>query len=173
MDKGSALVVIAPDLKSRSITQKGMSSRGVAVDNLIVYDKQPDPLMGAWKFNSAKSRYTPGPPLRSSVIRRDPVPNGLHYTNDGVDGQGQSFHTEYTAYFDGQDHTIAGDADRGSIALHRIDSRAVDTVNKKDGKITARGRWLVSLDGKTMTMIIQGPPGQTPARYNIMVYDRE
>ncbi len=32
--------VIAPDLKSRSITQKGMSSRGVAVDNYIVYDKQ-------------------------------------------------------------------------------------------------------------------------------------
>jgi len=32
--------VIAPDLKSRSITQQGMSSRGVAVDNYIVYDKQ-------------------------------------------------------------------------------------------------------------------------------------
>jgi hypothetical protein len=31
--------VIAPDLKSRSITQKGMSSRGVMVDNVIVYDR--------------------------------------------------------------------------------------------------------------------------------------
>lgn len=32
--------VIAPDGKSRTITQKGMSSRGVLVDNEIVYDKQ-------------------------------------------------------------------------------------------------------------------------------------
>jgi hypothetical protein len=165
--------VIAPDLQSRSITQKGMSSRGVAVDNLIVYDKQPDPLLGAWRFNAAKSRYTPGPPLRSSIIRREPVPNGLHYTNDGVDGQGKAFHTEYTAYFDGKDHAISGDADRGSIALYRVDSRLVDTVNRKDGKISARGRWMVSPDGKVMTMIIQGPPDQSPVRYNVMVYDRE
>ena len=165
--------VIAPDLQSRSITQKGMSSRGVAVDNLIVYDKQPDPLMGTWKFNSAKSRYTPEPPLRSSIIRREPAPNGLHYTNDGVDGQGKAFHTEYTAYFDGKDHAIAGDADRGSIALHRISSRLVDTINRRDGKITARGRWMVSPDGKVMTMIIQGPPDQSPVRYNVMVYDRQ
>ena len=32
--------VIARDGKSRTITQKGMSSRGVLVDNEIVYDKQ-------------------------------------------------------------------------------------------------------------------------------------
>jgi hypothetical protein len=32
--------VIARDGKSRTITQKGMSSRGVAIDNEIVYDKQ-------------------------------------------------------------------------------------------------------------------------------------
>jgi hypothetical protein len=32
--------VIARDGKSRTITQKGMSSRSVAVDNEIVYDKQ-------------------------------------------------------------------------------------------------------------------------------------
>lgn len=32
--------VIAPDGKSRTITQKGMSSRGIPVDNEIVYDKQ-------------------------------------------------------------------------------------------------------------------------------------
>jgi len=32
--------VIARDGKSRTITQKGMSSRGIAVDNVIVYDRQ-------------------------------------------------------------------------------------------------------------------------------------
>ena len=32
--------VTAKDGKSRTITQKGMSSRGVAVDNIIVYDRQ-------------------------------------------------------------------------------------------------------------------------------------
>ena len=32
--------VTAKDGKSRTITQKGMSSRGVAVDNVLVYDRQ-------------------------------------------------------------------------------------------------------------------------------------
>ena len=32
--------VTAKDGKSRTITQKGMSSRGIAVDNVLVYDRQ-------------------------------------------------------------------------------------------------------------------------------------
>ena len=132
-----------------------------------------DPLMGAWKLNLAQSKYNPGPPPKSSTIRRTPVPNGLHYTNDGVDAGGNAFHTEYTAYFDGKDHPIAGDPGRGSIALTRINSHTVETVNRKDGKVTATGRWVISPDGKAMTMTIRGTTPQDPARTDILVYDKQ
>jgi len=135
------------------------------------------PIAGVWKFNPDKStaRLAPGATeIRQYVMRPDGFLVGLLIT-----GMPQGpFHTlQFTAKSDGKDYPEYSDqnisemiangrATRRTYAERMIDEYTTEWFDKVDGAITGQGKKIVSKDGKTLTITVDGAP-QT------RVYDRQ
>src|SRR3954462_14220753 len=99
---------------------------------------QTDPLVGTWKLNVSKSKYTPGPPAKEQTITYAAVPNGLKTTVTGVDGSGKKMAYGYTAYFDGKDVPETGVGTPNGmnmISIRRVDANTTEYTGKKGGKV--------------------------------------
>ena len=137
-----------------------------------------DPLIGTWKLNSAKSKYSPGPPVKSATIKYEAVgDDALKNIRDETDANGKAIHSEYTSKFDGKDVPVSGELGggnppRGTITAKRIGAYTTENINKLDGKITSTSRRIVSKDGKTLTIIVKGTDGKGHQINNRVVYDR-
>src|SRR5215218_10441910 len=68
----------------------------------------PDPHLGVWKLNPAKSKYEPGPMPKSATTKWEVVSAGTKVTTDGVAADGTPRHWESTTNYDGKDAPITG-----------------------------------------------------------------
>jgi hypothetical protein len=139
----------------------------------VIAQTAGDPLLGTWKLNLAKSQYAPGSAPESSVVTRTALPNGFKSVTHTVYGPGKITDYQYTAYYDGKDYPVDGDPARDSISMKRVSERIVDTVSRKNGKVSSLTRLEVAADGKTMTTTIhlQGSAGSGQVR--VQYYDRQ
>jgi hypothetical protein len=135
--------------------------------------QKPDPSVGAWKLNVAKSKYDPGPAPKSQVLRFEAWDGGLKLTADGVDAAGNATHSEYAAKFDGKDYPWKGNVNADSISLKRIDERTIESQWKKGGKPTITSRAVISADGKTRTSTQTGVDAQGRKVNNIVVHEKQ
>jgi len=131
------------------------------------------PFIGTWKLNLAKSKYTPGPPPKSQVIKFEPNGDGVKSTTEMVDANSNKFTATYTAYYDGKDYSFVGLPDYDSTALTRIDTNAADFINKKAGKVVRTGRRELSKDGKVLTITSRGTNAKGQPFTNVAVYDKQ
>lgn len=133
-----------------------------------------NPLIGTWKLNLAKSRFSPGFPVPRSRTVRYVVSgsNGMKYTNDTVQADGSPLHVEYTVQFDGKDNPVAGDPTRDSTSQRRIDFYTTQMINKKDGQVVETTIRVVSKDGKSLTVTAKGIRDGKPYN-NLHVYERQ
>lgn len=137
-----------------------------------------DPLIGTWKLNVAKSKYSPGPPPRSATIKYEAAGgDALRNIRDEMEANGRTIHSEYTSKFDGKDYPVSGplgggNPPRGTITAKRINVYTTVNINKLDGKVTSTSRRIVSKDGKTLTIIVKGTDGHGHRINNRVVYDR-
>ena len=51
---------------------------------------QNDPLIGTWKMNVAKSKYSPGPAPKSGTTKISAVPGGIRLVTNGVNDKGKA-----------------------------------------------------------------------------------
>src|SRR3990172_326878 len=86
--------------------------------SLAVQDSPPDtrramrrmtlyveyPMTGTYKLNVARSKFDPGPALKSGTIRIEAQNSSLKCVLDPVDSKGTARHGEWTAKYDGKDH---------------------------------------------------------------------
>ena len=134
-----------------------------------------NPFIGSWKLNLAKSKITRGQPPKSRTIRYEPFgADGLQSTMITVDAQGKSGEEDYSAKFDGKEYEITG-VDPRQILLKRTDDHTVQVSYKRQGKVTATSRFVVSQDGKTLTITTEGtsPEGNQTYTGDIRVYDKQ
>ena len=142
---------------------------------------QNDPLIGTWKQDLAKSKYSPGPPPKSgTVLKIAAVAGGIRVASDGVNVEGQATHTDATAKFDGKDYprkaTAGGKPDNttyDSIALKKIDAYNYEATEKREGQMFAVVHWTISQDGKTRTVTGTGKNVQGQTTNNTLVYDKQ
>src|SRR4030095_1229601 len=84
----------------------------VVVIALVQVGFGADMVMGTWKLNLAKSKYSPANLApKSTTTTFQSVPGGVKTTTDTVDYQGRKLHTEYTAMFDGKDVPVKSTLD--------------------------------------------------------------
>ena len=134
------------------------------------------PIAGTWKLNPEKSG-TKTPPdaveIRQYRMRPDGYLVGMLFIGDA---RGLGF-LQFTAKPDGKDYPeysnqdianmiASGKATPRTYAERTIDDYTTEWIDKIDGKVTARGRKIVSKDGKTLTITIDGRP-------EVRVYDRQ
>ena len=134
---------------------------------------QQDPLIGTWKLNLAKSKYSPGPPPKSQTLKVEAQGDALKITADTVNADGTTQHLQYTAKPDGKDYPITGDPDRDSTTMKRIDAYTTEVAGKKAGKATMTFRRVVSKDGKTVTITGTGTNAKGQKVNNVAVYDKQ
>src|SRR6202171_841918 len=110
-----------------------------------------NPHMGTWKLNEAKSKFSPGAPKNTTVVY-EAAGDSVKVTVDGVDGDGNPTHNEWTGKFDGKSYPVTGDATSDMRSYRKINNRTLALTGKKGGKVTLNGRIAVSANGKTRTV---------------------
>ena len=131
-----------------------------------------DPQMGTWKLNEAKSKFATGATKNNTVVY-EAAGDNVKITADGTDKDGKSTHNEWTGNFDGKDYPVTGDPTSDMRSYKKIDDRTLKMTVKKDGKITASGRIVVSADGKSRTVTTSGTNAEGKRVQNRVVYDKQ
>ena len=131
-----------------------------------------NPFMGTWKLNEAKSKLAPGAPKNNKVVYET---DGIDFkvTTDGIDGAGNSTHSEWTGKFDGKDYPVKGDPNQDSRSYKRKGIHELDFQLKKGTKVTTTGRIVVSDDGKSRTVTSHGTDAQGKKYTSTAVYDQQ
>jgi hypothetical protein len=134
------------------------------------------PISGTWKLNPEKSGAQVPPDyveIRQYFLRPDGYLVGLLFNGTG---RGLRW-LQFTAKSDGKDYPeysdqivsdliAAGRATPRTYAETTIDDYTTAWIDKVDGKIVAQGKKIVSKDGKTLTITVDGQP-------TMRVYDRQ
>jgi len=131
-----------------------------------------NPNIGTWKLNEAKSKFSPGSTKNQTVVY-EAAGDQVRVTVDGVDGNGQPTHNEWTGKFDGKYYAVTGDPTSDTRSYRRINSRTLALTAKKGSKITLTGRITVSANGKTRTVTTTGKNASGKIMHNTAVYDKQ
>jgi hypothetical protein len=133
----------------------------------------PDPIVGTWKVNLAKSKFSPGPAPRSHTRTYTETPQGIAFRLTGVAADGAPISRGSTFKYDGKDYPITGSPDYDVLALTRIDSNTVKSTQKNAGKAVGTITRAVSKDGKVMTLSSKGTSVSGSPYDNVLVFDKQ
>lgn len=100
-----------------------------------------DPFAGEWTED-----------LSQSLMRQGLM---LKIEPDGRGGVKFSGGFSYDARFDGKPYDLENSRN-DTVQLALVDAHTVDAVYRRDGQVTEKARWVVSADGRTMTMTDTG-----------------
>jgi hypothetical protein len=120
--------------------------------------------VGTWKLNELKSKIPPGF-MKNTTVVYETAGDSVKVTTDGTDKDGKPMHTH--------DYPLVGDSTADSRLYHQIDDHRLTLANKKDGKITASGRIVVSADGKSRTLTITATDAAGKTVSSTAVYDKQ
>ena len=139
-----------------------------------------DMLVGTWKLNVAKSKYSPGPAPKSNMVKFGAMNGGIMLVADGVDSQGKKTHNEYMAKYDGKDNPtkpmLDGKANPNAadaVAYKKIDDSTYEATTKLKGKVLTIARHVISKDGKTRTVTTTGTNAQGQKVNDITVFEKQ
>lgn len=136
------------------------------------YAQAPDPWVGSWRLNAAKSSYSPGPPPQSSRITITATDGGIKQTTRTEPLTGPATVAEVTAMFDGKDYPVTGNPNADMQSFTKLDSHSYQVVAKKGGKVTITSKIVISADGKTRTTTQTGTDAQGRPVNNTIVYEK-
>lgn len=134
------------------------------------------PIAGTWKLNPEKSGVQVPPDyveIRQYRLRPDGYLVGLLFSGNArglrfLQFTAKSDGKDYPEYSDGivADMIAAGTKTPRTYAETKVDDYTTAWIDKVDGKVTGQGRKIVSKDGQTLTITVDG---QTSVR----VYDKQ
>ena len=133
---------------------------------------QTNPLVGSWKMNPAKSKYSPGPAPRSATLKYQADGQNLKRTNEGTDAEGKPANNEWVNIFDGQAHPSPG-PNYDSSVYTQVDPYTFHFTRLKAGKIVQFGFGVLARDGKTFTVTTIGTGPKGEQINNVAVYDKQ
>jgi hypothetical protein len=130
------------------------------------------PFIGAWKLNEAKSKIGAGAAKNTTVVY-EAAGDSIKVTVDGVDAKGGTVHDEWTGKFDGKDYPVTGDPTSDTRSYKTVSAHTLSMTVKKGMKVTETGRIVVSADGKTRTVTINGVDSMGMKISSTAVYDKQ
>ena len=133
----------------------------------------PDPVVGTWELNLAKSTFSPGPAPKSETRIYVASGSDLKLTLKGIDGDGKPISIQASYSLDGREHAIIGNPDADSQSIKRVDDLSTEGTLKKGGKVVQTVRRSITKDGKTMTITFKGQNSQGQTLNNVMVFEKK
>ena len=129
---------------------------------------------GTWRLNVAKSKYSPGPPAKSTTVTYEAAGPGYKVSVRTEPASGPVQEWSYTTNLDGKDSAVTGNnPNADTIAAKRIDATTLENVSKMGGKVTITSRVVVSADGKTRTSTQTGMDAKGQNVKNVLVFERQ
>ena len=128
--------------------------------------------MGTWKLNEAKSKL-PAMAPKNNTVTYSAAGDSIKVTVDGVDAAGKPTHNEWTGKFDGKDYPLTGDPTADARAYTQVDDHTTELTNKKDGKVTLKGRIVISADGKSRIVTVTGTDAKGMKVEYVAAYDKQ
>ena len=134
---------------------------------------QSDPLLGTWKLNVSKSKYSPGPAPRSSMMHYEAEGDGFKDTVTGTDSQGRPTTSVFSMIYDGVFRPTTGVTGYDSSAFTRVDDHTILYVRTLRGKVVGTGIRVMSQDGKTLTFTGIGINANGQRYDNVVVMEKQ
>jgi hypothetical protein len=137
---------------------------------------QSNPMIGTWKMNAEKSKFSPAPGPKSVTITIEAQGDGIKSTSEAVGPDGASTSWSYAANYDGKDNPITGTGAPGgadTAVLKRLGVNSTETILKKGGKVIRTGRFTVSKDGKVMRLVGKGKDADGKPSIANLVFDKQ
>ena len=135
---------------------------------------QSDSMSGLWQVNVAKSKYDPGPPPKSQTVYFQGEGQNRKVTIVGITATGNPQLATFTEFVeDGKPHPVTGLAGIDAQAYTRADARTLNVSRLKDGKVIQTGTWVVSPDGKALTVTFTGTNANGRQVNNLLIYDKQ
>jgi hypothetical protein len=128
---------------------------------------------GTWVLNPAKSKFEPGPPLKSQTRTIKTDGDMQTQTIESVAADGKSTTTRSTYRLDGTDYPIVGSAEFDAVSVKQVDESTISGALKRDGKAVATTSRTLSKDKKAMTVTTKGTNRAGKAMHNVFVFDRQ
>jgi hypothetical protein len=144
----------------------------VACAGVAPLAQSPDPMLGTWKLNTARSKS----PYKSGTSIVEAAGDGVKVTADMVAADGTPYHWTWTAKYDGKDVPITGTTPFGAgtmAALTRVDAHTAKIVGKKNGEVILTQTIVTSADGKTRTLTTRGKDAKGQPVDTVSVYDKQ
>jgi len=145
------------------------------VTNVSAQSKD-DPSIGAWKLNVAKSKFTPGPPIKADTRSYEVHDGWLIVTTETTQPTGEKTGVRFAAKFDGKEYPQIGRfaPTVALISYQPVDKRTLKyTVKDTAGKVTSTNTRTVSADGKTMTIEQKSTDASGLPVLNVELFDRQ
>jgi len=127
--------------------------------------------MGTWKLNEAKSKIPAGATKNHTVVY-EAAGDSIKVIVDGTDASGAAAHNEWTGKFDGKDYAVTGDPTADTRAYRKVGARTLAMTIKKGGKVTVTGRIMVTVNGKSRTVMTSGTDANGKKFKTTAVYDK-
>jgi hypothetical protein len=144
----------------------------LAISSAVIAADAPDPVIGTWKLNTAKSTGTTLPKSESRTYATSAAGGiVLTWKRMGADGKESSVETTYK--YDGKDYPVTGSPDFDTVSVKRVDANTVDSTQKRMGKAVGTATRSVSKDGKTLTLVSKLTNAKGEVVNTTLVYDRQ
>ena len=134
---------------------------------------QSSSLIGTWKLNLDKSKYSSGTAPRSLTLTYQQDGQNIKNTSQGIGARGNPTTGALMHTYDGQPHPSTGSSDFDSSAYTRVDANTIIWSRFKGGKLVAVGTGVVSQDGKTWSTTTTGTGSTVGAMTGIAVFDKQ
>ena len=133
---------------------------------------QGDPFVGTWKLDVAKSKYDPGPAPKSQTRTWDASGK---VTVEGINAAGKPVTYGYPIMNDGKDYPTTGSVPNGAdmISSKKINPNTVEVNFKRGGKGAETTKFIVSKDGKMLTISARGTNPDGSAFNNVTVWEKQ
>jgi len=160
-------------MNRRTIFLLGLLSAALATAPSQVGLTQSNLLVGRWKLNLEKSKFTPGPPPKSQTLNFEGVGQDFKNTAETIDAQGQTTKIVFMHIYDGKPHPTTGNPLFDATTYTRVDDHHVKWIRSKADKPVQTGTNEISADGKTFTVSTEGigPNGQPIS--SVAVYEKQ
>jgi hypothetical protein len=158
-----------------TIMLTGMTLLALAIVALpqVGFAQSVNPWIGTWKLNPAKSTYSPGPGPRSQTTTAEAAGQGIRFTLDGINAQGNPAKNVVMTFNDGKFHPVTGAPSYDAQADKVVNESTVWAIRTKAGKVVETLISELSPDGKTWTLTTTGvtPNGQPLS--NVVVREKQ
>jgi hypothetical protein len=154
---------------------KGLLAFGVCLALTLtagVDAQTPKGMLGTWKANLAKSKFSPGPPPKSLTVTYSAAGESTKIEVSMVPADGPAEKWSMTAASDGKEYPVTGNPNADTISVKSIDANRSESTLKKGGKVTSVNTRVLSADGKTLTITSKGTTIDGKPREDVQVFER-